>query len=59
MITKQDIIHRIEKIPEPILTTRLNYIELRKSHENYQVSDSFLFSLSSQQFFVYTFYNKR
>ncbi|MGK7886707.1 MAG: hypothetical protein AB4057_19025 [Crocosphaera sp.] len=41
MITKQDIIHRIEKIPERILTTRLNYIELRKSHENYQVPDSF------------------
>ena len=44
MTKKQNIIHRIEKIPEPILTTRLNYIELRKSYEQYQVPDSFLFS---------------
>ncbi len=41
MTEKQHIILRIEKIPERILTTRLNYIKFRKSHEQHQVPDSF------------------
>lgn len=44
MNKKKHIIQGIEEIPEFILTVLLNCIELIESHEQYEVSDSLLFS---------------
>ncbi|MDJ0600688.1 MAG: hypothetical protein QNJ37_17815 [Crocosphaera sp.] len=44
MIKKEKITQGIEDIPELILTIILNCIELMESHEQYEVSDSLLFS---------------
>ena len=47
MTTKQQIIQSIENVPEPILTKILNFIELVKSQEQSEVTDSLLLSEST------------